>query len=544
MEEKNVNTDEVGNTPRELSRRQMLIGMGVGAGALAVGLAGCSAKENDGSPSAQTTQESAAELKEPTQTIEADVVVVGSGIAGMSAAVTAAEAGANVVQLEKQSVLGGGSNFAEGVFGMGSDLQKEAGVTGDLADLLAIEMEFQKYKVDYTLWKGVLDGAEENLLWLIDHGVEFIGLNEAVYGNLRTQHLYKDHRGANMIAKLEESARSLGVDIHLSSPAKHLLMDGDSVVGVQAEDGAEVINVTAKAVILATGSSGSNWDMFDRYTSRSSSHYMWCGAQGIEGDGIRMAEEAGMGECYRLMAPIVGTTVEPLGLGSQLAALGACNPLALWVNQDGIRYMDEGQVRKVITAPNALDTQITSYSIVDQELFDYLVENGDPNVGWGFYVPRGTALTEAPQELENELDRGTETIFKADSIDDLAKQLGIDPTVLQETVDDYNGIVAAKVDPVHRKDEKYLTHEVSTPPFYAFHVVGSNVNMFGGIHINSNCEVIREDGSVIEGLYAAGLECGGFQGETYGISIPSSCQGIGLSTGRRSAKNAVERARA
>lgn len=525
-----------------LSRRHLLMGMGVGAATMMAGLAGCSAAEPKG-PAAGGQEGASSVLKEATETVEADVVVVGSGIAGMSAAITAAEEGARVVQLEKQSILGGGSNFAEGVFGMGSDLQKEAGVTGDLADLLAIEMEFQKYKVDYTLWKGVLDGAEENLLWLIDQGVEFVGLNEAIYGNLRTQHLYKDHRGSTMIAKLEESARAAGVDIRLSTPAKRLIMENDAVVGVQAESGKDVVNVMAKAVILATGSSGSNWDLFDEHTSRSSKHYMWCGAQGIEGDGIKMAMEAGMGKCYRLMAPIVGTTVEPLGLTSQLAALGACNPIALWVNQDGVRYMDEGQVRKVITAPNALDTQIVSYSIVDQDLFDTLVEHGDPNVGWGFYVPRGTALSEAPAELDRELERGTDTIFKADSLAQLAEQLSIDPAVLQSTVDEYNEIVDAQVDAIHRKDPKYLTHQVATPPFYAFHVVGSNVNMFGGIHINSECEVIREDGSTIEGLYAAGLECGGFQGETYGISIPSSCQGIGLSTGRRSAKNAAWRAR-
>ena len=543
MKKNDRNAGLSGNEPLMLTRRHLLMGMGVGAATVAAGLSGCAAGAPQGATSA-SADDASTTLKEPTETVEADVVVVGSGIAGMSAAITAAEEGAKVVQLEKQSILGGGSNFAEGVFGMGSDLQKEAGVTGDLADLLAIEMEFQKYQVDYTLWKGVLDGAEENLLWLIDQGVEFIGLNEAIYGNLRTQHLYKDHRGANMIAKLEESARAAGVETRLSTPAKHLIIEDGIVTGVQAESGKDVINVKAKAVILATGSSGSNWELFDRHTSRSSKHYMWCGAQGIEGDGIKMAEEAGMGECYRLMAPIVGTTVEPLGLTSQLAALGACNPIALWVNQDGVRYMDEGQVRKVITAPNALDTQITSYSIVDQALFDTLVENGDPNVGWGFYVPRGTALSEAPDELEREFERGTETIFKADSITELAEQLSMDPAVLQQTVEEYNDVVDAQVDTVHRKDPKYLTHQVAAPPFYAFHVVGSNVNMFGGIHINANCEVVREDGSAIEGLYAAGLECGGFQGETYGISIPSSCQGIGLSTGRCSAKHAAAYARA
>ena len=187
MKKNDRNAGTSGNEPLMLTRRHLLMGMGVGAATVAAGLSGCAAGAPQDATSA-SADDASTMLKEPTETVEADVVVVGSGIAGMSAAITAAEEGAKVVQLEKQSILGGGSNFAEGVFGMGADLQKEAGVTGDLADLLAIEMEFQKYKVDYTLWKGVLDGAEENLLWLIDQGVEFIGLNEAIYGNLRTQH--------------------------------------------------------------------------------------------------------------------------------------------------------------------------------------------------------------------------------------------------------------------------------------------------------------------------------------------------------------------
>lgn len=522
-----------------LSRRQLLLGMGVGATALATGMMGCTAGGNPSQDREPNADDGTISLKEPTQTIDADVVVVGSGMGGMSAAVTAAEEGANVLLLEKQSVLGGGTNFAEGVFGMGSDLQKEAGVNGSLSDLLAIELEFQRYIVDYTLWDFVVKGAEENLAWLMDHGVKFVELGQGPYAGIRTQHIYEEHRGSTMIAKLEEAARSIGVEIRTDTPVTHLLMDGDAVVGVQAENGNDVLNVNAKAVILATGSAGSNNELFDGYTSRTSEKYMWCGAPGLDGDGIRMAGEAGMGKPYRLMAPLVGTTVEPLGVASQLAALAAMNPYALWVNQDGKRFMNEWLVRTAIYAPNAIESQHKAFSILDQALFDRLVEKGDPNVGWGYYVYKNEPLPDAPKELDQELSRESENVFKADSIADLADLLGIEPSALEETVADYNKLVDAKEDPALGKKADFLTDKIETGPFYGFRVKGAKVNMFGGIHINSNAEVVKEDATPIAGLYAAGVECGGFQGETYGITVPSSCQGISLATGRKSAQSAA-----
>jgi fumarate reductase flavoprotein subunit len=524
--------------PHDISRRNVLIGMGVGATALVSGVFGCSPAQSPESGTTAPEEDGSIQLKTPDETIDADIVILGSGMGGMSAAVTAAEEGARVVVLEKQAALGGGTNFAEGVFGMGSELQKEAGVTGDLNDLLEIELSYQRYLVDYTLWKFVAEGAEENLVWLMDHGVEFVELGMGPYAGIRTQHMYVDHRGSNMIAKLEEAARNLGVEIYLNTPGVHLLMDGEKVVGVQAESGDHVLNVNAKAVILATGSAGENEELFNQYTTRTAEKYMWCGAPGLTGDGIRMAGEAGMGEPFRLMAPIVGTTVNPLGVASQLASLAAMNPYALWVNQDGIRFTDEGQTRAYTTSANAVESQVKTFSIVDQGLFDYLVNTEGHQVGWGYYVNKGTPLTKAPEEMERELENGNPDVFKADTMAKLAEQMGVDPAVLEKTVDEFNALVDAGEDTVHRKKPEYL-REVRTGPFYGFRVKGSKVNMFGGIHINSNVEVVREDGSVIPGLYAAGVECGGFQGETYGLTVPSSCQGIALSTGRRSAKNAA-----
>ena len=412
------------------------------------------------------------------ETIDADIVICGSGMGGMSAAVTAAEEGANVVVLEKQSILGGGTNFAEGVFGMGSDLQKEAGVTGDLKELIAIEMEFQRHIVDYTLWEFVAEGAEENLVWLMDHGVEFVELGQPalrrhpypahVRGSSRQQHDRKTGGGRTRPRRGHPRLKRRAC---ICSPTTTRWW-------AQAESDGKVINVNAKAVILATGSAGENEELFQQYTSRVAEKVI-CGAA-RKGSRRRHPHgmRSGMGEPFRLMAPIVGTTVEPLGVASHLASLGAMNPYALWVNQNGIRFTDEGLTRAYTTSVNAVESQIKTFSIVDQNLFDRLVQEGDMNVGWGYYVNKGTALSDAPKELERELKANSENVFKADTIDELAKQMGIDPATLKNTVEEYNALVDSGADTLHGKKPEYLA-EVRTGPFYGFRVKGSKVNMFG-----------------------------------------------------------------
>lgn len=123
-------------------------------------------------------------------TKQADVVVVGAGMAGMSAAIEAASQGAKVILLEKQSVLGGSTNFAEGIFGCESPIQKEMGITVNQEELLREEFEFSNYRVDGNLWKDVMKHSGEDIQWLMDMGVKFETVTSTGAGN-KTWHVMK-----------------------------------------------------------------------------------------------------------------------------------------------------------------------------------------------------------------------------------------------------------------------------------------------------------------------------------------------------------------
>jgi fumarate reductase flavoprotein subunit len=342
---------------------------------------------------------------------------------------------------------------------------------------------------------------------------------------------------------MEAKANELGMDILKSTAAQHLLVEDGTVVGVQAEASGTILHVRAKAVILATGSAGANSDLLARYTVRTPEKVRYTGAPGIEGDGIRMATEAGMGECFRLMMPSIGLTVEPLApFSSQLAVAGAMEPTNLWFNQRGERFANEGLSQAYTFPNNCVESQVRAYSVFDQESFDRLVNEGCL-VGWAMYIFAGTKLSDLSDELQRELDSNNPGVCKADTIDELASFFDVDAATLKGTIDEYNGYASSGNDAEFHKDPAFLV-PVGTAPFYGFRIKQNCINMYGGIHVNPNNEVINEDGVVIPGLYAVGSECGGYQGETYGLALPGSCQGVSLGTGRVAGTNAAARAQA
>ncbi|MDR2197283.1 MAG: FAD-dependent oxidoreductase [Coriobacteriales bacterium] len=543
VEHEREETETGGN----ISRRGFLAGLAATAGVAATaGLAACapsaSVEEAAASGSAAPTEEQvvASPVIPPAdETLETDVLVCGSGMAGMSAALQAAYEGVQVTIIEKMGELGGGTNFAEGIFACGSPLQKERGIDADVRSILQTEYDFQHYIVDTKLWDVIANNSATDIAWLMEQGVEFIDLFNTG-GGAYTHHIYTDYRGKNAILAMEAKAAELGITVLKNTAAEHLLVENGAVIGVSANSEGSILHIKAQAVILATGSAGANFELMKRYSVRTPDKVMYTGAPGIEGDGIRMASEAGMGECFRLMMPAIGLTVEPLGFNSQLAAAGAMEPTNLWFNQRGERFADEGLSLTYIFPNNCVESQVRSYSIFDQDSFDRLVNEGCI-MGWAMYIFAGTKLTEMPGELERELAANNPHIVRADTIEEIAEFFEVDAASLLGTVEEYNGFVDAGDDGQYHKNPDFLV-PVRTPPFYGFRIKQNCLNMYGGIHVNPKNEVINEEGVVIEGLYAAGSECGGYQGETYGMALPGSCQGVSLGTGRVAGSNAAARA--
>lgn len=500
------------------------------------GLVGCGSNNDN---TTDTTKQ-ADTTKPADATKQADIVVVGSGMSGLSAAIEAASLGAKVVLLEKEATVGGNTKFAEGMFASESPIQKQMGITVNTNELLKKENEFSHYLVNDNLWKDVMKNSGDDIQWLMDMGVKFETVTSTGPG-AKTWHVYEGsgERGEYVVDNyMEPKAEELGVEIMLKTPATELIMSNGQVTGVKATtaDG-KVLDINAKAVILATGGFGSNPEMVKELTHLDSSKYVNRNAPGHDGDGINMAKAAGAITGERSILMNLGNTVDGTSLSSQLSAAGGMEP-DLWVNQDGKRFVNEDSILYYVLGANAATTQYKAFSVFDSDYLNRLTTTVGAAAGWGFYVAPGQKLDKLDEELQKALDRKNPDVFKADTLEELADKMGIDKATFLDTVNTYNGYCAAGKDDDFVKDPQYL-QPVKTGPFYGFHMKAIALSSVGGIRINEKNEVVNKDYQPIKGLYAAGLDCDGYSGDTYGLTLPGSAQGLSCYTGRNSAKNAV-----
>lgn len=249
-----------------ITRSQFLKGALAGvAGVGAMGLAGCAANAQPTSVPETGAEAGSALFSNGTiegapdnPATQGDIIVVGAGAAGMAAAVTAAEEGMNVILVEANAAAGGTTQFAEGIAGVATDIQKAAGNNINVQDLVDGELVFSNYCADARLIRDFLEGADENINWLMDMGVEFYPDVINV-----TQHLYVGQGGA-MIEKLVARADELGVTPFYGTTAKQLYIEDGKVAGLLCEgEGGKEVQLAAPTVVLACGGYIQNDDMVD-----------------------------------------------------------------------------------------------------------------------------------------------------------------------------------------------------------------------------------------------------------------------------------------
>ena len=511
-----------------ITRRSFIATSGAAAAALGTGALA-------GSAAIVLAEEAPAPADE---TLETDIVVIGSGMAGLACAIQAAELGARVILLEKEESFGGNTAVAEGMFGVGSRLQVEMGVDFDPYDILNEEFEFHNYNVNTKLWELIAHNSAEDLNWIMDHGVEFKTVTNPGTGPA-CWHVFKDAHGHEAVANLVQSARDLGVDVRSATPAIGLIMNGNAVAGVKAEtaDG-HAIDIAAKAAVLCAGGMAADEEAVVANTNAEPGRFRYLGVPGPTGDGLRMAQEAGMGRAGSITVCNIGINVPDLGFFNQFGVCMGMEPTNLWVNQDAERFAPEDKVFLMTTAGNCVMNQAKAYSIIDQDTFDRLKNEG-PILGQETKTVAGVPCEELEDNVAEALAAGNPCVFKADTLEELAEQMGLDAATLIATVEEYNGYCDAGADPHYRKDPAFLV-KVQTAPFYAARLCTNVLSTFGGVRVNKNMEVVTaEDTTPIPGLYAAGIECSGFTGETYGIVIAGSTQGVALGGGRIAANSAV-----
>lgn len=469
-----------------------------------------------------------------SQAYDCDIAVLGAGAAGTCAALRAAELGASVVWVERESTTGGSAQFSEGIFGMGTRYQEEQGVEVTEQEVFETTMTYSHYRARPKLVRSFIEKSGSTVDWFEDHGVTFHDVLSVVATNpdsLRTWHLY-DGYGAAAFGTLAQAAVDAGAQLLLETTASNLLFDEDGkVAGVAcvASDGS-VVAVNAKAVVVCTGGYGENEEMKREFLSDrwDLSRLVSIGSQSHFGEGINMCVAAGA-RPYNV--GVINTHCawdKEIGMTSNLYAVQQ-EPF-LWVNKDGKRFVNE---RAVCVDP-ALQGNAHSYqpemlarTIIDQDTFDTLKE-GIP-FPLGAFFPAGTKLDDLDECFEEGIEMGIAA--KADTIEELAEQMGMDASVLSATVEKYNEACDAGFDPEFFKAADMLI-PVKNPPFYAVMTDSySFTSTIGGVLINENAQALDEDNEPIPGLYVCGCDASGLYGDSYEFVLSGSTIGFAANTG-------------
>ena len=466
-------------------------------------------------------------------TVEADVVVVGAGGAGMTAAITAAAEGKSVVILESQSMVGGNSVRATGGMNAGKTVYQDENEFGESAGVeKTLKAAAEKYADNETItalaktvseqWaayqanptgyfdsvelmeldtmiggKGINDPALVETLcensadaidWLDEHGITLH--NVSSFGGASVKRIHRPVNdegkvvsvGSYMIPLLQENCEKAGVKMMLDTTATEILTDANgAAVGVKATGASgETVTVNAKAVVLASGGFGANLDMVVKYKPELKG-FMTTNAPGIQGQGIEMAEAIGAATVDMDQIQI-HPTVE-----ANTAALiteGLRGDGAILINEEGQRFIDEVGTRDVVSAAEIAQTGSYSWLVVDQAMVDA------SSVIQG-YIKKGYTVTGATYE-------------------ELGKAMGVDAAAFAETMEKWNGYVEAKNDPDFGRTS--FANPLNTAPYYAVKVTAGVHHTMGGLKINANTEVLNEKGEVIPGLFAAGEVTGGVHG--------------------------------
>lgn len=461
------------------------------------------------------------------RTEQADIVVVGSGIAGFMAAMIAKEQGPDlkVVLLEKNAYWGGSTLLAE--CNGPASVKTEA----EARQSAASHLKSTNYIANPMLWYEQALDAGYNSAWLFGkHKVQYYRAGVT---------FYEGGNGTIPINKnLAPDCEALGVDMRKSSRAKALIMaDEYTCKGVQVIDAnGEVYAIEAKAVILCTGGMSTNKELLMHYSSQDMEKIIGWGV-GQDGDGHLMAEQTAHGRANHLTVSSLFNNVDGYAYDSPLGVAATMQYTDLFVNEDGVRFCDESQGGALGTSESGklIEGQGYVWSIMDQSMVEKYENGGCTRHYSGFADACVGAQLDLKTEIEAAVAAGKHT-YKADTVEELAAQIGVDPAALKATVEAYSAAAANGVDEEWGKDGSLLW-ACDTAPYYAFRVSSGMLNTNGGIRINRNAQVVDARYNPISGLYAAGVCTSGWDGELYG---GGSCQTVGMWAGSKAARHALE----
>lgn len=425
-----------------------------------------------------------ADARKNAETVDADIVVIGAGGAGMTAAIVAKQAGMNVVIVEKMAMVGGNTSKSTG--GMNAAETKYQAAQG-------IQDAVQTF-IDDTM-KGGGNIADLNLVtimaresagaidWLDTIGAPLPKVSFSGGATNARIHAPADGSavGIYLVAAFDKKVKELNIPVYMNTKATEIIMNNGRAAGVKASSGTTDYTFNAKAVILATGGFGANEEMYTKYQPQLKG-FVTTNTPGATGDGIVMAEKAGAAlvdiEQIQIHPTVEQTT-------SIMVTESVRGNGAILVNKEGKRFVNEMLTRDVVSAAEIAQDGGFAYIV-----FDHALRGG---------------LKAIESYVSNNI------VVEGSSIEDLAGKLGVDPKVLSATLADWNSAVASKNDTAFQRTTG-LGNGLNTAPYYAIKIAPGVHHTMGGVKINTSAQVLSAAGSPIPGFYAAGEVTGGIHG--------------------------------
>lgn len=431
--------------------------------------------------------------------IDADVVVVGAGAAGLSAALKTAQNGHSVILLEKMGVIGGASAMAgSGTMATGSKWQKEDGYEDSAEKLVEDMMANGHQKNDRATVELFANTIGEAFDWLVGEDGAAVPYQRS---GKPSRSYSGEGRGAGVCKNLAERLEAVGGTLLTNTPATELVVENGTVVGVKAEGEGKAYTIRAKAVILASGGYGAN----DALVPDEYKKFVYAGHAGATGDAIKMVEGL---DADLINMDLVNTQpnsmILPSGLGQYCnpGVAGAYKAGAYMVNQNGERFFNESA--NAWDLMQAMKQNEAQYLIMDQTAFD--------NFNAGMTNSKIYTMEDVEKWLSDDYD-GQPVMKQGATLAELCEKLNLPADAVEASAKAFNDCAAAQTADVFGRTPAAAQSEEG--PFYALQMHIRYYASLGGLHINDSMQVLNTKQEAIPGLYAAGEVVGGLEGDVY-----------------------------
>ncbi len=430
-----------------------------------------------------TAKEVQAQIEE-VEDLTTDVVIIGAGGAGLTAAIEATNAGADVIVVEKNAFMGGNTNYATGGMNAAGTKYQEADGIQDSPDLYyADTMKGGKNLNNPELLKVMTEKSAETLYWL-----ESLGADLSEIGISGGQSVNRIHKGpggmpvgTHLMNIFDEQIDKLGIEVKLNTKAVEILAEGNKVTGIKVEnkDG-NSYTINAKAVILAAGGFGANPELVEKFKPELKG-FGTTNAPGATGDALALVEKLDVSLTDIEQIQTHPTVVPKI---NEMITEGIRGDGAILVNHEALRFINELETRDVVSKAILEQNGATAFLVLDKQVY------------------------EKASTYKKYKDQGL--LKEAQTLGELAGIMNVDAAALEATVAKYNEAVKSKSDAEFGRTS--LEVELITAPYYTVEISPAIHHTMGGVTINTDAQVINNSGAAVEGLFAAGEVTGGVHG--------------------------------